>query len=150
MQAGTKMSRWVWWEGTRQEIWKEADIREAASAPCSSRPSRPIRTIKTAGADIPQRQTLMLTFRSHRSRPMADAPPTMPTSNSIRRPLTLIVAATTSNGIGQAGGLPWKLSQEMKYFAKGPSSAIGLPSFACAFSIEIYKLMFELVTRCFE
>ncbi|KAM0754210.1 hypothetical protein T439DRAFT_311108 [Meredithblackwellia eburnea MCA 4105] len=32
--------------------------------------------------------------------------------------LTLIVAATTSNGIGQSSKLPWRLSKEMAYFAK--------------------------------
>lgn len=35
--------------------------------------------------------------------------------------LTAIVAATTSNGIGLNGGLPWRLPGEMKYFAKGKS-----------------------------
>ncbi|PSK51697.1 Dihydrofolate reductase [Elsinoe australis] len=34
-------------------------------------------------------------------------------------PLTLIVAATTKNGIGKAGGLPWPmLKKEMAYFAR--------------------------------
>jgi hypothetical protein len=32
--------------------------------------------------------------------------------------VTLIVAATTNNGIGHAGKLPWRLPQEMQYFAK--------------------------------
>lgn len=32
--------------------------------------------------------------------------------------MTLIVAATTNNGIGHAGKLPWRLPQEMQYFAK--------------------------------
>jgi len=32
--------------------------------------------------------------------------------------VTLIVAATTKNGIGQAGKLPWRLPQEMQYFAR--------------------------------
>jgi hypothetical protein len=32
--------------------------------------------------------------------------------------VTLIVAATTNNGIGQAGKLPWRLPQEMQYFAR--------------------------------
>ncbi|KAI0296555.1 dihydrofolate reductase-like domain-containing protein [Multifurca ochricompacta] len=32
--------------------------------------------------------------------------------------VTLIVAATTNNGIGQAGKLPWRLPREMKYFAR--------------------------------
>ncbi|KAH9024969.1 dihydrofolate reductase-like domain-containing protein [Lactarius hengduanensis] len=32
--------------------------------------------------------------------------------------VTLIVAATTNNGIGYAGKLPWRLPQEMQYFAK--------------------------------
>lgn len=42
--------------------------------------------------------------------------------------LTLIVAATTANGIGLSGGLPWRLPAEMKYFAKGPSSPSRLVS----------------------
>ncbi|KNZ77443.1 Dihydrofolate reductase [Termitomyces sp. J132] len=32
--------------------------------------------------------------------------------------LTIIVAATKSNGIGQNAGLPWRLPREMKYFAQ--------------------------------
>ncbi len=32
--------------------------------------------------------------------------------------VTLIVAATTHNGIGQAGKLPWRLPREMQYFAR--------------------------------
>lgn len=32
--------------------------------------------------------------------------------------LTLIVAATRSMGIGAGGGMPWKLRNEMKYFAR--------------------------------
>lgn len=37
--------------------------------------------------------------------------------------LTVIVAATKSNGIGQSGKLPWRLSKEMAYFARVTSSA---------------------------
>lgn len=37
--------------------------------------------------------------------------------------LTIIVAATKSNGIGQNGHLPWKLSKELKYFARVTSDA---------------------------
>lgn len=37
--------------------------------------------------------------------------------------LTLIVAATKSNGIGQNGQLPWHLPKEMKYFAHVTSTA---------------------------
>ncbi|GAA5849480.1 hypothetical protein JCM8547_000467 [Rhodosporidiobolus lusitaniae] len=33
-------------------------------------------------------------------------------------PLTLIVAATPSNAIGRASSLPWRLSNEMAYFAR--------------------------------
>lgn len=33
-------------------------------------------------------------------------------------PLTIIVAATRNNGIGQGSRLPWRLPQEMAYFAK--------------------------------
>ncbi len=31
-------------------------------------------------------------------------------------PLTLIVACSPTNGIGQSGGLPWRLKREMAYF----------------------------------
>jgi dihydrofolate reductase len=37
--------------------------------------------------------------------------------------LTLIVAATRSNGIGKGGTLPWHLPKEMAYFARVTSSA---------------------------
>ncbi len=37
--------------------------------------------------------------------------------------LTLIVAATISNGIGRNAGLPWRLPQEMAYFARVTSNA---------------------------
>ncbi|THH17448.1 hypothetical protein EW146_g3365 [Bondarzewia mesenterica] len=37
--------------------------------------------------------------------------------------LTLIVAATTMNGIGQNAGLPWRLPKEMAYFARATTSA---------------------------
>ncbi|KZV95636.1 hypothetical protein EXIGLDRAFT_735037 [Exidia glandulosa HHB12029] len=37
--------------------------------------------------------------------------------------LTLIVAATTSNGIGHSGKLPWKLAREMAYFKRVTSGA---------------------------
>ncbi|KAI0788437.1 dihydrofolate reductase-like domain-containing protein [Abortiporus biennis] len=37
--------------------------------------------------------------------------------------LTLIVAATVNNGIGQNAGLPWRLPQEMSYFAHTTSKA---------------------------
>lgn len=33
--------------------------------------------------------------------------------------LTAVVAATKSNGIGLNGTLPWRLPNEMKYFARG-------------------------------
>lgn len=36
--------------------------------------------------------------------------------------LTLIVAATVSNGIGQSSRLPWRLPQEMAYFARVTSN----------------------------
>lgn len=35
--------------------------------------------------------------------------------------LTLIAAATQSNGIGASGGLPWKLKGEMAYFRAATS-----------------------------
>jgi len=37
--------------------------------------------------------------------------------------LTIIVAATNSNGIGQNSRLPWRLPKEMKYFAHATSTA---------------------------
>ena len=37
--------------------------------------------------------------------------------------LTLIVAATLQNGIGQSGRLPWRLPQEMAYFARVTTTA---------------------------
>jgi len=37
--------------------------------------------------------------------------------------LTLIVAATSTNGIGKGGQLPWRLPREMAYFAKVTSAA---------------------------
>jgi dihydrofolate reductase len=37
--------------------------------------------------------------------------------------LTLIVAATIKNGIGQSGRLPWRLPQEMAYFARVTTTA---------------------------
>jgi dihydrofolate reductase len=37
--------------------------------------------------------------------------------------LTIIVAATRTNGIGKNGSLPWRLPKEMAYFAKVTSAA---------------------------
>ncbi|KAG6842229.1 hypothetical protein C0991_000199 [Blastosporella zonata] len=37
--------------------------------------------------------------------------------------LTIIVAATKSNGIGQNAGLPWRLPREIKYFAQVTTAA---------------------------
>jgi dihydrofolate reductase len=37
--------------------------------------------------------------------------------------LTIIVAATKSNGIGQNSQLPWRLAKEMAYFARVTSNA---------------------------
>ena len=37
--------------------------------------------------------------------------------------LTIIVAATRSNGIGSHSRLPWRLPKEMKYFAQVTSNA---------------------------
>lgn len=37
--------------------------------------------------------------------------------------LTIIVAVTKANGIGQNGQLPWRLSKELKYFAQVTSNA---------------------------
>jgi len=37
--------------------------------------------------------------------------------------LTIIVAATASNGIGLLGKLPWRLPKEIKYFAQVTSHA---------------------------
>ena len=36
--------------------------------------------------------------------------------------LTLIVACTSSHGIGKGGKLPWRLAKEMAYFAKVTTS----------------------------
>jgi len=41
--------------------------------------------------------------------------------------VTLIVAATTNNGIGQAGKLPWRLPREMQYFARVTTGQDGAP-----------------------
>lgn len=38
--------------------------------------------------------------------------------------LTIIVAATKSNGIGHNSRLPWRLPKEMKYFAQVTSNAL--------------------------
>ena len=37
--------------------------------------------------------------------------------------LTIIVAATSTNGIGKGGQLPWRLPKEMAYFAKVTNAA---------------------------
>jgi dihydrofolate reductase len=37
--------------------------------------------------------------------------------------LTIIVAATTTNGIGKAGGMPWHISADLKYFKDVTSKA---------------------------
>jgi len=37
--------------------------------------------------------------------------------------LTLIVAATSTNGIGKGGQLPWRLPKEMAYFARVTTTA---------------------------
>ncbi|KAI0032016.1 dihydrofolate reductase-like domain-containing protein [Vararia minispora EC-137] len=37
--------------------------------------------------------------------------------------LTLVVAATTTHGIGKSGGLPWRLPKEISYFARVTTSA---------------------------
>lgn len=37
--------------------------------------------------------------------------------------LTIIVAATVHNGVGQNARLPWRLPQEMAYFARVTSNA---------------------------
>jgi len=37
--------------------------------------------------------------------------------------LTLVVAATSTNGIGKGGQLPWRLPKEMAYFAKVTSAS---------------------------
>ncbi|WWD07502.1 hypothetical protein V865_005603 [Kwoniella europaea PYCC6329] len=42
----------------------------------------------------------------------------MSSTSSTKPSITAIVAATTNNGIGLNGGLPWRLPGEMKYFAR--------------------------------
>jgi dihydrofolate reductase len=37
-------------------------------------------------------------------------------SATTRSPFSVIVAATTSGGIGKDGNLPWRLSKDMQYF----------------------------------
>ena len=37
--------------------------------------------------------------------------------------LTLIVAATVANGIGQGSRLPWRLPKEMAFFARATTNA---------------------------
>ena len=41
----------------------------------------------------------------------------------LMRRLTIIVAATKHNGIGQNSSLPWRLPKEMKYFSQATSAA---------------------------
>ncbi|KAG8731642.1 dihydrofolate reductase, partial [Ceratobasidium sp. 428] len=41
--------------------------------------------------------------------------------------LTLVAAATLANGLGVRGGLPWRLSREMAYFAR-VTRTTGIPS----------------------
>ncbi|KAG9119091.1 dihydrofolate reductase [Ceratobasidium sp. 392] len=41
--------------------------------------------------------------------------------------LTLVAAATLTNGLGVRGGLPWRLSREMAYFAR-VTRTTGIPS----------------------
>lgn len=45
-------------------------------------------------------------------------PESNPAMAQSRLPLTIIVAATHSNGIGKAAGLPWHIPSELKYFAR--------------------------------
>ncbi|KAG8748545.1 dihydrofolate reductase [Ceratobasidium sp. 414] len=49
------------------------------------------------------------------------------TSNMPPPQLTLVAAATLTNGLGVRGGLPWRLSREMAYFARVTRST-GIPS----------------------
>lgn len=44
-------------------------------------------------------------------------------STSAMSRLTVVVAATSANGIGKGGQLPWRLPKEMAYFAKVTSAA---------------------------
>lgn len=60
----------------------------------------------------------------HQARLPISPPPSPIMPSPSPRPLTLIVAATASNGIGLNGGLPWRLPEEMKYFAKGQPACI--------------------------
>jgi hypothetical protein len=51
------------------------------------------------------------------------APKTKTRDRRLMSRLTLIVAATKSNAIGQNGRLPWRLPKEMAYFAQVTSTA---------------------------
>jgi dihydrofolate reductase len=42
---------------------------------------------------------------------------------TIMSSLTLVVAATLTNGIGQGSRLPWRLPQELAYFARVTTTA---------------------------
>ncbi|TCD71559.1 dihydrofolate reductase [Steccherinum ochraceum] len=56
--------------------------------------------------------------------PPPSLPPPPDTDNTSPMPrLTLIVAATKTNGIGRNGGLPWRLPKEMAYFASTTTKA---------------------------
>jgi len=53
--------------------------------------------------------------------------PTMPLPRPPAPPLTLIVAATPTQGIGRAGQLPWRLKADLAFFARATTRAPPAP-----------------------
>lgn len=53
----------------------------------------------------------------------SEVDPSLYTKPSMSSSFTLVVAATLTNGIGQGSRLPWRLPQELAYFARVTSGA---------------------------
>ncbi|KAI0287348.1 dihydrofolate reductase-like domain-containing protein [Russula brevipes] len=65
--------------------------------------------------------------------------------------VTLIVAATTNNGIGQAGKLPWRLPQEMQYFARVTTGKGDIPDGECKKNAVVMgRMTWESIPRRFR
>ncbi|KAH9958811.1 dihydrofolate reductase-like domain-containing protein [Russula dissimulans] len=65
--------------------------------------------------------------------------------------VTLIVAATTKNGIGQAGKLPWRLPQEMQYFARVTTGQDSAPDGqGKKNAVVMGRATWESIPRCFR